>query len=447
MLNALVVDDDTNFATGLAEYLARRGFHSSTAGNLAAARQAQTECAPDVIFLDLKLPDGDGIDLAEEMCAASDARVVVITGNSSVSSAMASLRARVWDYIQKPLDPAYLERCVASLRQPSAGADRRPAASDVRGPAQSPLVGESVQSAELRKLVQRFAAPAAPVLIHGETGTGKEIIARELHRVSGRTGALEILNCGALTETLIASELFGHERGSFTGAHRQHFGAFERAAGGTVFLDEITEMPLQMQAALLRVLEDGSLTRVGGREQIRSDARVIAATNRDPATAVATGQLREDLYYRVQVCRINVPPLRDRRDDILPLARHFLASLNAEYGTSKRFSAAAESILVEANWPGNVRELKNTVHRACLLAAELIEAEAIELDPGAEPAARQRQAAAREWVGSSLSELERELIHATLEHHRGDKKSAANVLGISLKTLYNRLHAYRKGPV
>jgi DNA-binding NtrC family response regulator len=301
--------------------------------------------------------------------------------------------------------------------------------------------------------IERAAPTGATAMILGESGSGKELVARRIHELSPRSGQPFVaVNCGALPETLIESELFGHERGSFTGAARTHHGCFERADKGTLFLDEISEMPIDMQVRLLRVLESGCFARVGGDAEIATDVRVIAATNRDLATAVAEGRLREDLMYRLCVIPIAIPALRDRDDDAVLLAEMFLREHNRDHGTAKRFAPAARARIAAHHWPGNVRELRNVVHRAFVLCDGDVEV-------ALEPAERRPTAvtgihdaadapdvlAVSVPVGTSLDEAERVLILATLDAVAGSKAQAAKVLGISLKTLYNRLQAYR-GP-
>jgi DNA-binding NtrC family response regulator len=298
--------------------------------------------------------------------------------------------------------------------------------------------------------LERVAGANATVIILGESGSGKELVANAIHQLSERRQRPFIaVNCGALPETLIESELFGHERGSFTGAARTHRGCFERANGGTLFLDEITEMPVDMQVRLLRVLESGRFSRVGGDAEIAADVRVIAASNRDLRAAVASGKLREDLMYRLCVIPVSIPPLRERGDDTLLLADMFLEQLNDEHNTSKQFTAEARQAIAAYRWPGNVRELKNVVHRAHVLSDT-----EVDVDTGAEFVAPLAASAAqprpdatagneiRIRVGTSLDNAERALIMATLRSLDGSKSKAAHVLGISLKTLYNRLHAY-----
>jgi DNA-binding NtrC family response regulator len=304
------------------------------------------------------------------------------------------------------------------------------------------MVGRSEAMQEVYDAISRVAPTDATVLVTGESGTGKELAAETIHRLSlRRERPLLPLNCGAVSPNLIESELFGHEKGSFTGADRVRKGYFEQANGGTLFLDEITEMPLELQVKLLRVLETGAVTRVGGTAAIPVDVRVVAATNRDPRQAVEEQRLRDDLFYRLNVFPIELPPLRRREGDIDTLAEYFLQQLNRETGSSKRWSPAALERLRSNGWKGNVRELKNVVHRAFILADDTIQADALPaeeelaLAPGGESMIQVS-------VGSSIDDVERRLILATLEQNGGDKKRSAEILGISLKTLYNRLNVY-----
>ena len=297
--------------------------------------------------------------------------------------------------------------------------------------------------------LDKIADASATVIVLGESGSGKELVANAIHQLSERRQRPFIaVNCGALPETLIESELFGHERGSFTGAARMHRGCFERANGGTLFLDEITEMPVDMQVRLLRVLEAGRFSRVGADQEITTDVRVIAASNRDLRAAVAAGKLREDLMYRLCVIPVSVPPLRERGGDALLLAEMFLDRLNEENGTAKTLSVESRQRIAAYRWPGNVRELKNVVHRAYVMSDD-----EVEVDTGgdfiatvaAAPVPRAEASTSDEviiQVGTSLELAERALIMATLRSLDGSKSKAAQVLGISLKTLYNRLHAY-----
>ena len=302
------------------------------------------------------------------------------------------------------------------------------------------LYGSSAGMEQVYKLIERVAHTEATVLIVGESGSGKELVANSIHRLSARARqAFVAVNCGAIPATLIEAELFGYEKGAFTGAVKTHRGYLERASGGTLFLDEITEMPLEMQVRLLRVLETGRFCRVGGDQEIGATARIIAATNRDPASAVADNRLREDLMYRLAVFPINLPPLRTRGEDVELLARQFLAELNAQAGSHKLFSAGSLELLRTHSWPGNVRELKNCVQRAFILADEEVELKQLVTPVRSLPSEHN---CLRFAIGTSLAAMERKTIFATLEHCSGNKRRAAEVLGVSLKTLYNRLNEY-----
>ncbi|MGC3964336.1 MAG: sigma-54 dependent transcriptional regulator [Rhodocyclaceae bacterium] len=305
------------------------------------------------------------------------------------------------------------------------------------------LFGSSPAMRELYRQIERVARTDASVLIIGESGTGKELIAKTIHACSLRHDKAFIpVNCGAIPATLVEAELFGHEKGSFTGAIAQHIGYFEHASTGTVFLDEVTEMNAEMQVKLLRVLESGSFHRVGGTDLVQVDMRVIAASNRAPDAAVAEGHFREDLLYRLAVVLIRVPPLRERGDDVELLAQHFLDELNRSGNTDKVFSRRALDIVRGYQWPGNVRELRNTIHRAYIMSDDQVEL----ADPYANTKTRRptvRDGLMSVPIGTPLADAQREFIFATLKHFDGDKRQAARALGISLKTLYNRLDAYQ----
>jgi DNA-binding NtrC family response regulator len=303
------------------------------------------------------------------------------------------------------------------------------------------LYGSSQAMEILYRQIERVALTDATVLLEGESGTGKELIAQSIHQASQRSGMQFVaVNCGAIAAHLIEAALFGHEKGSFTGAVRQQTGYFEYASGGTLFLDEITEMPADMQVKLLRVLESGSFLRVGGSEEVRVNVRLIAATNRSLQSAVEEGSLRQDLMYRLAVFPVRVPPLRERGHDTEELARHFLQELNQQAGTNKKFSKISLSRIRRHDWPGNVRELKNMVHRAYILAAGSVELE----EPSHAIVSRTTLSggAVNFSVGTALADAQRDIILATLHHFSGNKRLTAKTLGISLKTLYNRLKAY-----
>lgn len=309
------------------------------------------------------------------------------------------------------------------------------------------LIGNSPSMQRVRDLIGRVAPTDSTVLICGESGCGKELVAESIHAMSPRAGKPFVaINCAAIPATLIEAELFGHERGSFTGALRTREGVFERASGGTLMLDEITEMPLDLQSRLLRVLETKRLNRVGGSCDLEVDVRVLASTNRSPAQAFAEGRLREDIYYRLAVVTVQLPPLRERGDDVLVLAEFFLAELNLRQGTRKRLSDDLRARFLRHHWPGNVRELRNAVERAYILCDG--ELQLSEQDMPTLRQAQESDAAGNDLIrlpiGATLEEIERTFILATLKHFEGDKRRAADVLGCSLKTLYNKLHAYQR---
>ncbi len=441
MLHALLVDDDVNFALGLAEVVGREGFATKTANTLKEAKAEIAKSVPDVLLVDLHLPDGSGLDLFKELEGSPGAEIILITGQATVDTAVEAMRRGASDYLIKPVDFSRVKQVLTNVARTR---ELKEQIGNLRGELRKlgrfgPLIGASPPMQRVYDLIAKVAQTDATVMLTGETGTGKELVAETVHSLSRRHKEPFLpINCGAVSPNLIESELFGHERGSFTGADRMHRGYYERAHRGTLLLDEITEMPAELQVKLLRVLESGKVTRIGGNEALTADVRVIAATNRKPDEAVAKGKLREDLLYRLNVFPIPLPPLRDRREDVDLLAEHFLALLNKEHDTSKEFTRPALNRLRSHNWPGNVRELKNLVHRAFILAEDHIGLDCL-------PLGVQETAASslNLKVGTSLGEAERRLILATLEEAEGDKKKAAEVLGISLKTLYNRLNEYK----
>ena len=442
MLHALVVDDDPAILTALAELVEREGFTTTVASTVTDALALIRTKNPDVVLTDLVLPDGNGIDLLKDLDAAT--QVVLITGHASVDTAVEALRMGASDYLTKPVDVARLKTVLANIaRTKQLKEEIGSLRTELRKLGRfGLLIGASPTMQKLYDLIARVAPTEATVLVTGESGTGKDLVAQTLHELSRRRKeAFLPLNCGAVSPNLIESEPFGHERGSFTGADRTHKGYFERATGGTLFLDEIAEMPIELQVKLLRVLETGAVIRIGGERPIAVDVRVIAATNRDPDEAVTLGKLREDLLYRLKVFPLQLPPLRERGEDIELLADHFLGVLNKSEGTSKTFSRAAMERLRGHVWPGNVRELKNLVHHAFILADDEIGPTSFPQALGGTPEPSGPSLHLK--VGTSIAEADRRLILATLDQYGGDKKKAADVLGISLKTLYNRLGAYK----
>jgi DNA-binding NtrC family response regulator len=443
----LIVDDDVDFCASLAALVGAEGFDARTAGSIEEARVSIETQSPDVVLVDLKLPDGFGTELLD---LAGDTEFVVVTGNASIESAVDAMRDGALDYLTKPFDRARLTSVLAKVARMR---NLKHQLRELRGELQrlghfGKLVGRSPSMQEVYRLVAKVAPTTASVLVVGESGTGKELVAETIHALSRRSAKPFLaVNCGAVSPNLIESELFGHEKGSFTGADRRRSGYFERSAGGTLFLDEITEMPAELQVKLLRVLESGHFLRVGGTEPIAMDVRILAATNRDPGEAIAKGVLREDLYYRLNGFPIFLPPLRDRGDDIELLAQHFLDELNRREDTKKAWTQSGLDSLKRRPWRGNVRELRNAVHRAFILANREIDESAMQALDGHPAEAPPRPGGGigtlEVPVASEISAVEKRLILATLDHFSGDKKKTAEALGISLKTLYNRLNVYR----
>ncbi len=442
MSRALVVDDDLSFMMGVAELVQREGFETTTANSLGEARTRLQVDPPDVVLVDLMLPDGRGIELLADLPPGARTEFIILSGHATVESVIEALRCGVLDYLIKPVDIPRLKAVLANLARTTdlkeeIGALRR----QLRGFGRfGRLIGASPAMQTVYDMIAKVAPTGATVMLTGESGTGKEVVAQTIHDLSRRRrGVFLPLNCGAMPAGLIESELFGHERGSFTGATQLRRGYFERASGGTLFLDEISEMPIELQVKLLRVLETASASRIGGDAPVPVDARVIAATNRSPEQAVSDGRLREDLLYRLNVFPIALPPLRERAGDVPHLADHFLEELNRAEGATKRFAAGAHARLERYPWPGNVRELGNVIQRAFILAEE-------ELDPqlpaGTLPG-QPGSAAKSVPSGVPLAEIERQVILSTLQRTGGNKRKAAAALGIALKTLYNRLKQYR----
>ena len=432
MASILIVDDEQKFAEAFSEYLSLQGHHVASANTLSAAQQMLTTGIPDVLLLDLMLPDGSGLELFETFADKRPQKIVIVTGHAGVKALIGGMVGDGVTYMQKPVEPHEL---VGLINTVDAKGSDSPAHREERSRFDL-LIGDSEAMQSVYKAIERVASTDSTVLIQGESGTGKELVADSIHRQSGRPGAFVPVNCGGLTKELISSQLFGHEKGSFTGASQQQAGFFERAGGGTLFLDEITEMPIDMQTHLLRVLESGRITRVGSTAEIDVDARLVAATNREPSNAVAEGELREDLYFRLSVFPIYLPPLRERGADITLLAEQFLKELNEKNGTLRAFDDEAHTALTNHHWPGNVRELRHVVHRAWIMAED----DTLRIPGMISPTPVSDVEGLR--AGRTIADVERDLIFATLRQLDGDKKAAAASLGISLKTLYNRLNDY-----
>jgi two-component system response regulator HydG len=435
MANVLLVDDEPDFVSATRELLTMHGHTVDTAERLDDARRILGNDGPEVLLLDLMLPDGNGLELLEELRGSSVKRVVFITGHPGIKSLIKNLSGPSVTYLTKPINSRDLMSALSdALVSPEAAQSGGKPGRIHFGL----LIGESAPMRAVYEQIDKVARTDSPVLIVGETGTGKELVAESIHRSSGRTGRFVAVNCGSLSRDLAGSELFGHEKGSFTGAVRRHLGFFKRADSGTLFLDELAEMPVELQPHFLRVLEKGMVLPVGSEQEERVDARLIAATNRDPRKAIADKALREDLYFRLSVFPIALPPLRERVEDVPLLVEHFLELARNGDSPPRRFSEASMARLKAYHWPGNVRELRHVVQRATIMS----EPGANELalpDRFESPFGEQRQGLT---IGRSIRDVERELIMRTLEHLNGDKKAAAETLGISLNTLYNRLNAY-----
>ncbi|MDQ6683711.1 MAG: sigma-54 dependent transcriptional regulator [Pseudomonadota bacterium] len=445
MPHALLVDDDADSAETMAMLVASEGFSVATAGSLRDARRQISLQEPDIVLLDLVLPDGSGMELFDDARNLPNTELVLITGHASLETSIQALRLGAADYLVKPTSLKQLQGVLSRVTKPSA---LKAAAIDLeRGLEQEGhfggMWGRSPPMRDVYGRIVRVATTSVTVFITGESGSGKEIVARTVHDLSRRRGKPFLaVNCGAISPHLMESEIFGHEKGSFTGADRQHLGFFERTSGGTLFLDEITEMPLDLQVKLLRVLETGTFMRVGSTQVQETDVRIIAATNRNPSQAVAVGKLREDLMYRLNVFPIHLPPLRERLEDVPLIAEHFLAQIGEREGKAKRFAPRVLDQLGTYGWPGNVRELRNVVYRAYVMCAGASIADACLPQAGAEAGAAASAPSLRVDVGMTLAEVERALTLATFEHLGRHKEKTAATLGISLKTLYNRLKEY-----
>jgi len=444
MGHALIVEDDADSAEMMAALIASEGFTAATAHTLRDARRHLAMREPDIVLLDLHLPDGSGMDLFKEPETLANTEVVLITGHASLETSIQALRMGAADYLIKPINIKQLQGILGRVMKPSAlKAEITEMKTEFEKTGRfGHMWGRSPAMQRVYEQISRVAGTAVTVLITGESGTGKEVAARTVHDLSRRRKQPFLaVNCGAISPHLIESEIFGHEKGSFTGADRQHLGFFERAHGGTLFLDEVTEMPLDLQVKLLRVLETGTFMRVGSTTALETDVRVIAATNRVPEQAVASGKLREDLLYRLNVFPIHLPPLQDRLEDIPLLAEHFLRDICQREGQNKRLSQRALDKLKLYRWPGNVRELRNVVQRIYLMEeGNEIGDEWLDFQPAKTTTTDGATITVR--VGTPLAEVERTLILATLQRFNNHKEKTAAALGVSLKTLYNRLKEY-----
>ncbi len=447
-VRVLVVDDEPSARSGLEKLLRQEGFLVETASDGAAALEAHAERPPAVVVSDLRMPGIDGAELLRRL-REKDPRlpVIMVTAASDVGSAVDAMRAGAEDYLTKPVD---FDALVLAIDRAVERGALRDEADDLRrqlrerdGEGLEGLFGASPVMTKLYRTTRQIAASRATVLITGESGTGKGELARAIHKKSPRAPAPFVtLHCAALAESLLESELFGHEKGSFTGADKRRIGRFEQANGGTLFLDEVGEIPAGTQVKLLRVLQERTLERVGGNEPVSIDVRLVAATNKDLTAEVEAGRFREDLFYRLNVIHLEMPPLRARDTDVLLLASHFLRRFAADnHRVIEGFSDAAKVKLAGHRWPGNVRELENAIERAVVLCeGSRIEEEHLpfSLSPGARGAAL--------YPGATMAEIERAAILATLEATNGSTVKAAEMLDISVRTIQYRIHQYGIGP-
>jgi DNA-binding NtrC family response regulator len=449
-VSVLVADDEESARTGLMALLSEWGYTVAGAADGEEALDKARATLPAVVVADLVMPKLDGLALLRALEEALPfATVILLSGQATIETAVAAMKEGAYDFLTKPVDVPRLKVLIAKAVEKAEAlrevAVLRRRVKQVWG--LSTLVGKSPAMQEVYRLIELAAPTPAPVLITGESGTGKELVARTLHEMSPRgRGPFVAVNCAAIPETLLESEIFGHEKGAFTGALERRPGCFEVAHGGTIFLDEIAEMTVATQAKFLRILEDGVVRRVGGKSEIRVDVRVLAATNKDPVQRMAEGTFREDLYYRLNVMSLPIPPLRERREDIPLLAEAFVEEFNGKYGKGiKGVTDLALQGLCARAWPGNVRELRNTLERAVIVC----DTDAIapgHVAPGPEaPSVPPRPDSAPGVtipLGTTVEEAEKVLILRTLQSTDNNKTQAAKALGISLKTLHNKLRRY-----
>ncbi len=444
----LVVDDEPIAREALRELLELRGYEVQGAGDGAEALELLDDRAPDIVISDLRMPNMNGFELLRRIHERNPLLPVVVqTAVTAVDSAVAAIRAGAEDYLLKPVDidamVHCLQRVIERRKMRSAMENLELHLLEQAGAGLGTLVGTSPAMQQIYRTARRVAPSRATLLIGGESGTGKGELARAIHRRSPRAAMpLVTLHCAALAESLLESELFGHERGAFTGADKRRIGRFEHANGGTLFLDEVGEIPRSTQVKLLRVLQERTLERVGGNEAIEVDVRLIAATNRDLAVDVREGRFREDLFYRLNVVQIEMPPLRSRGSDVLLLAAHFLRRFANENGkTIDGFTDEARDKLVGYSWPGNVRELENAVERAVVLSeARLVDG----LDMPGGPSSKSLEPV--RIPGGTLAEIERYAVLATLEATDGSTAKTAEMLNVSVRTVQYRLQEYGVQP-
>jgi DNA-binding NtrC family response regulator len=450
----LVVDDNARARQSMADVLRAAGHEVAASASAAEALRLVDQHAFDVIISDLQMPGMDGLAFIRALAERQvESQIVMVTAFASVASAVEAMRYGAFDYIEKPFDVEQLEELVARALRHGAKVGRRSSVPSAGETGKGIMIGESPAMKLLRQRIAQAAPTDETVLITGESGTGKELVARCLHAASRRAArALVSLNCPALSPQLMESELFGHERGAFTSADAPRVGRFELADGGTILLDEISEIDPALQAKLLRVLQERTYERVGSSQTRRADVRVVATTNRKLADEVAAGKFRQDLFYRLAVVPIEVPRLRDRLEDVPLLSRHFAAAAAARLGRPAcELAADAVDLLSSYHWPGNVRELENLLTRASVLASgRQITASELRswlMEPVNVPHGEGNSGAAGSIeVGMKLDEMERRLIEVTLEHFSGHRAKAAQALGIGIRTLTNKIRQYGYAP-
>src|SRR3954469_25994484 len=441
----LIVDDEETTRELFAELLERWGYDVDQTADGHEALKIASETHPDVIISDLVMPKLDGLALVRALREEQpDTPVVIITGKGTIDAAVEAVREGVFDFVEKPLDPARLKVILQRALEKKAPARKRRARRRGLGHQEEGmgLTGASPPMRKAMELVEKVAPSKASVVITGQSGTGKEMVARAIHQLSPRREKPFIaINCSAIPASLIESEMFGHERGAFTGADQRRLGSWELADGGTLFLDEVGEIPIELQAKFLRVLEEERLRRLGGKSEIMVDVRVISATNRDLKEEIKAARFREDLYFRLNVFHINLAPLKERREDIPVLVQHFIDRFGRDAGKKLQgVSAQAMKLLTDYAWPGNIRELRNTLERAVILCGGgAIEAEHL---PSELAAGGGESAYLKLPYGLPLREIEKEYILSTLSRLQNNKARTAQALGISEKTLYNKLYRY-----
>jgi len=445
----LIVEDEDNARKGYEQLLQRWGYEVVGVASAEDALARFSNFQPDTLIADVELPGMNGLDLLQQL--GDELRhvpAIIITGKGSEERAVAAIEAGAFWYIEKPLKGpvlrALLDRALSKVRDANNLAVLQRQLRDAGRLGE--LVGASKPMQEVMRVIEMAGPSSASVLITGETGAGKEIVARTIHKLSPRSAAPFVaINCSAIPETLMESEIFGHERGAFTGAAERRIGCFELADGGTLLLDEIGEMPAPTQAKLLRVLEDRKVRRLGSKTETPVDVRVLAATNKDPEQAVASGHLRQDLYFRLNVFHIHLPPLREHKEDIPLLAEHILRDINSKHGKNVRgIGAEVLDIFMSHTWPGNIRELRNVLERAAIMSEkDLISRSSLPGEFGKLPSKSPSDLSSIKFpVGTTVDAMEKELILQTLQATGNNKTRAAELLGVSLKTLHNKLKEY-----